>query len=966
MPYSDVDYYKILGVTRHATDDEIKRAFRRLARDTHPDKNPNDPTAKDRFQELQQAYDTLKDALERSKYDEDNQTHGYHGSSAYHQRSASAHAKSATAKRYTATTATPSWAHSSTAKARNFKFYNANTSTTGWDPEPDREYEDMYSSSRRGESAYARTSTTRGATGTPRSHSAKPSRAETSTPSQGPDINWTDYIKEKREQEIRAATAAAKAKEKERQKERERGRESDSSRSREERKREKERLREETKRREEQEAERAKYSNFYYGDGTTPGEYPVGGEEEELMREAEERLKDPTEQRKARHATSYSSSTKSRKKSTAKPSSSSTKYTAGYGHDEYNVYEANPDDEIESDPVPPKKNYSADIPEPTYSNGHHVREPYSNRYYPNYDTERHKEKAYTSSSSRKKEASPVRDYYNTTIHDATPPESPGAATKKRRPSPKRAKSSGGASKKTTESNVKFMHDPFQYQEPATDTETAEPVKEKTGPTFPVPEFNFAGYQSGTSRNFFYPYSGAYTAAKNSPEPDKQARDEAGRGQPERPKSQPSVPTPNDSASSFNIPLGRAPPKSTGPPQGVKKELYETLLNTPQPFQFHAKETMTSPKKKRSVQGFGKIKIRRERRASMDAGYRNVPPTAESDTEEDEPLPPQQRPFTAAPASYGFSRPPMFNPQPAVIPDLDEPEPMDTTPDFTATPEAHKFSAAPPPSSTNSTAPTPTPAASKPKFNANIDLSSLAASLTPDPGLAGFASDLKSSLPFESRPSSRPPLHRASSSTSRGRMAPPPIPAHSKPSTSTTPATATFTPASSSTPAQNNTTNGAIPSFPGLTTPIWEKHPFTPFDDPPLVTPTPPRPVKIPSDANLEAYNKTYAVIGRYIAEWNDYESRMEQLRVMLREQNTIPLQKEPAEDGKGEGKWISPNPEDIEKYIRKMDERTLVLETGLRRARKEHLKCLRSWMDLRKKVCSIKGVAGGVGGVGYR
>lgn len=124
--------------------------------------------------------------------------------------------------------------------------------------------------------------------------------------------------------------------------------------------------------------------------------------------------------------------------------------------DEYNVYEANPDDEIESDPVPPKKNYSADIPEPTYSNGHHVREPYSNRYYPNYDTERHKEKAYTSSSSRKKEASPVRDYYNTTIHDATPPESPGAATKKRRPSPKRAKSSGGASKKTTESNVKYV------------------------------------------------------------------------------------------------------------------------------------------------------------------------------------------------------------------------------------------------------------------------------------------------------------------------------------------------------------------------------------------------------------------------------------------------------------------------------------------------------------------------------
>jgi curved DNA-binding protein CbpA len=47
-----------------------------VARDTHPDKNPNDPTAKERFQDLQRAYDTLRDNLERSKYDEDNPYHG--------------------------------------------------------------------------------------------------------------------------------------------------------------------------------------------------------------------------------------------------------------------------------------------------------------------------------------------------------------------------------------------------------------------------------------------------------------------------------------------------------------------------------------------------------------------------------------------------------------------------------------------------------------------------------------------------------------------------------------------------------------------------------------------------------------------------------------------------------------------------------------------------------------------------
>ena len=65
-----IDYYKVLGVDKSATPDDIKKAYRKLARKLHPDLNPNDKEAHKKFQQINEANEVLSDPEKRKKYDQ--------------------------------------------------------------------------------------------------------------------------------------------------------------------------------------------------------------------------------------------------------------------------------------------------------------------------------------------------------------------------------------------------------------------------------------------------------------------------------------------------------------------------------------------------------------------------------------------------------------------------------------------------------------------------------------------------------------------------------------------------------------------------------------------------------------------------------------------------------------------------------------------------------------------------------
>ena len=64
------DYYEVLGVSKNATEDEIKKAYRKKAFEYHPDRNPGDKEAEEKFKEAAEAYDVLSDSNKRARYDQ--------------------------------------------------------------------------------------------------------------------------------------------------------------------------------------------------------------------------------------------------------------------------------------------------------------------------------------------------------------------------------------------------------------------------------------------------------------------------------------------------------------------------------------------------------------------------------------------------------------------------------------------------------------------------------------------------------------------------------------------------------------------------------------------------------------------------------------------------------------------------------------------------------------------------------
>src|ERR1044071_8220239 len=73
------DYYTVLGVPSSATQEEIKKQYRKLAAKHHPDKNQNDPKAAERFKEISEAYQVLGDADKRKQYDQMRQLGAFGG-----------------------------------------------------------------------------------------------------------------------------------------------------------------------------------------------------------------------------------------------------------------------------------------------------------------------------------------------------------------------------------------------------------------------------------------------------------------------------------------------------------------------------------------------------------------------------------------------------------------------------------------------------------------------------------------------------------------------------------------------------------------------------------------------------------------------------------------------------------------------------------------------------------------------
>lgn len=74
-----LDYYAVLGVKKNASADELRKAYKKLSRENHPDRKPNDASASEKFKQVQEAWDVLGDATKRQQYDQFGSVFGPNG-----------------------------------------------------------------------------------------------------------------------------------------------------------------------------------------------------------------------------------------------------------------------------------------------------------------------------------------------------------------------------------------------------------------------------------------------------------------------------------------------------------------------------------------------------------------------------------------------------------------------------------------------------------------------------------------------------------------------------------------------------------------------------------------------------------------------------------------------------------------------------------------------------------------------
>ncbi|PWW74554.1 hypothetical protein C7212DRAFT_209593 [Tuber magnatum] len=957
MAPSEIDFYKVLGITRQATEDEIKKAFRKAdplccilhvlthspAKDTHPDKNPGDPLAKEKFQDLQRAHDTLKDNLERAKYDEDNPYHGY-PDGVYPQHSRTK--LSGTAKRY-ATAAQPQWGNSSssTFSSRGFSHQSgARTSThkgtygypegsyrktrsgyehasayrsaaghddgyrfydAGYRPESPRDY-DRSSSSQTGPRQSTATPNSSARTTSSSSSRTRPDSTpdppQTDSTAPTPEFNLGAYIKERRARE--AAAEAEQKRQKEEEEEAMRARRAEMEehvkkaeklrRDEERIKKEHERMKAEAETRKAEKEARARrearrqwseankhHSRNGYSQGDPSVPSPSHFAEADLEKKVDEELRAKT------RSTASSTSRRGSKKSPTKPrhQRSHESDTNGYA-DGWNKSGINSDN-------------SGGFAHP-YPKGEDGSESFMDKML-------RKEKERVAAEKQRETSSdqwenPSREngsrIHSRTRSDPRPPgrrgspAQPETAEPSSPPSPRadpERQSPRIASPRPRRTDSQFR---FKFDSVPDSPARKDPHHAPEAATTPVGQEN--PFSKDPDLRFFDkaqidPFN--YTTAEELFPPKQPFA---------RPQSQPVYPTQPQ-----HMPVPRQTPqphtqqqhhaRQQPDSQPFKEALWDNLIKTTKAFAFRQEApatTLRSPKKKMSGSSISKGKGK-GRETTITPDPINLPTHNCTDakcgqcpTDNTDPIKPQPMESSKSQTSY----------QTTVEDDVDA---MDTAPDTGV------------PSPTTGVRPR------LPRLGIGRPVEgNLASPRSPLPGQLGGLDNLGKFMGV-------PPFRHANIGLESFDDI-----KNNLPFPSQTPIQ----------PRQGPTLRGRFPKvFKPDIRDIYE--PQTPAEEP-FAVPLPPKVPKTPRTVTLESYNTLFYLVEPYIKKWNEYEGKYNDLHARL---SSAGLRDVMTLDGNT-----------IMNYITRVREKDMILEDSYRQAREKHMQALEGWVNYRNLVLELK------------